>query len=43
MFVPPKLLQGLKNASPSQLAKVQLTPFGFGLHWESLDAAGAHL
>jgi len=38
MMLPPKLLQGLENASPSQLAKVQLTPFGFGLHWESLDA-----
>ena len=38
MMLPPRLLQGLQSASPSQLAKVQLTPFGFGLHWESLDA-----
>jgi hypothetical protein len=38
MMLPPKLLQGLEDASPSQLANVRLTPFGFGLHWESLDA-----
>lgn len=37
MMLPPKLLQGLEGASPSQLAKVELTPHGFGLHWESLD------
>jgi len=38
LMLPPKLLQGLKRATPAQLAKVQLTPLGTGLHWESLDA-----
>ena len=38
LMLPPKLLQGLENASPSELAKVRLTPLGFGLHWELLDA-----
>ncbi len=37
LMLPPKLLQGLKRATPAQLAKVQLTPLGTGLHWESLD------
>ncbi len=38
LMLPPKLLQGLKSATPTQLAKVQLTPMGTGLHWEALDA-----
>jgi hypothetical protein len=38
LMFPPKLLQGLQGATPAQLAKVQLTPLGTGLHWESLDA-----
>jgi hypothetical protein len=38
LMLPPKLLQGLKRATPAQLATVQLTPLGTGLHWESLDA-----
>ena len=38
LMLPPNLLQGLKNATPAQLAKVELTPFGTGLHWENLDA-----
>jgi Protein of unknown function (DUF2442) len=38
LMLPPKLLRGLKRATPAQLAKVQLTPLGTGLHWESLDA-----
>jgi hypothetical protein len=38
VMLPPKLLQGLKGATASQLAKVELTPFGTGLHWEALDA-----
>jgi hypothetical protein len=38
LMLPPKLLQGLKSASPAQLASVELTPLGTGLHWESLDA-----
>jgi hypothetical protein len=31
LMLPPKLLQGLKSATPAQLAKVQLTPLGTGL------------
>src|SRR6202167_261584 len=38
LMLPPKLLQGLKGATPAQLANVQLTPLGTGLHWEALDA-----
>jgi hypothetical protein len=38
LMLPPKLLQGLKGATPAQLADVQLTPLGTGLHWEALDA-----
>ena len=35
---PTHSLQGLESASPDQLAQVELTPMGFGLHWEDLDA-----
>jgi hypothetical protein len=38
LMLPPKLLQGLKDAKAAQLAKVEITPLGTGLHWESLDA-----
>ena len=38
LMLPPKLLQGLKDAEAAQLAKVEITPLGTGLHWESLDA-----
>ncbi len=32
------LLQGLQTATPEQLAEVEVSPSGYGLHWESLDA-----
>jgi hypothetical protein len=35
---PPELGQGLAGASPAQLAQVEVTPDGYGLHWEALDA-----
>ena len=38
LMLPPKLLQGLEGASAAQLAKVEITPLGTGLHWEVLDA-----
>jgi hypothetical protein len=38
LMLPPELLQGLKGATAAQLAKVELTPLGTGLHWEALDA-----
>jgi hypothetical protein len=38
LMLPPTLLQGLEGATPRQLAAVELTPLGTGLHWECLDA-----
>lgn len=38
LMLPPQLLQGLKKATSAQLAEVQITPLGTGLHWEALDA-----
>ncbi len=35
---PPALAQGLAGASPEDLAEVEVTPSGDGLHWEKLDA-----
>jgi hypothetical protein len=35
---PAALGQGLSGASPDDLAEVELTPSGTGLHWEKLDA-----
>jgi len=32
LMLPPKLLQGLKRATPNQLSKVQLSPLGTKLH-----------
>src|SRR3954462_211855 len=35
---PPKLAQGLENATEDQLAEVEILGAGYGLHWEALDA-----
>jgi hypothetical protein len=35
---PAELGQGLRGATPKQLAAVEITPNGEGLHWEELDA-----
>jgi hypothetical protein len=35
---PVNLAQGLRGALPRQLAAVEITPSGYGLHWEQLDA-----
>src|SRR5438552_18688928 len=35
---PAKSIPALANASPDQLAAVELSPGGGGLHWEELDA-----
>lgn len=35
---PPDLAQDLRGALPRQLAAVEITPSGYGLHWEELDA-----
>jgi hypothetical protein len=34
---PPALVEGLSDATAEQLAEVQVSPIGFGLHWPSLD------
>ena len=34
---PPQLVQGLAGAPSAALAKVTVTPTGWGLHWEDLD------
>jgi hypothetical protein len=35
--IPRKNIQGLSEASSADVAEVELTPFGLGLHWETLD------
>lgn len=35
---PAEYAQGLRGASAEDLAKVEVTPGGVGLHWEKLDA-----
>lgn len=34
---PPRMAQGLENATDDQLAEVELLGRGYGLHWEALD------
>lgn len=34
---PPRLAQGLEDATDEELAKVEVLGVGFGLHWEHLD------
>ena len=36
--LPPNIAQGLADAEAADLAKVEVTPAGDGLHWEALDA-----
>ena len=35
---PPRLAQGLEDATAEQLAQVEILGAGYGLHWEALDA-----
>lgn len=35
---PPNVVQGLENASASQLEPIEITPSGFGIHFPKLDA-----
>lgn len=37
ILIPRKLLQGLENATPSQLAEVRIVGAQSGLRWEALD------
>jgi hypothetical protein len=34
---PPRVAQGLEQATPDQLAEVEILGLGYGLHWEALD------
>jgi len=34
---PPHIAEGLADASPAQLAEVEILGQGYGLHWEKLD------
>ena len=38
LAVPARRLQGLGNATDDQLAEVEISGFGYGLHWKALDA-----
>ena len=35
---PPHLAEGLADAKPADLAAIEITPTGLGLHWPTLDA-----
>jgi len=35
---PPSLTEGLAGASPKELADIEISPAGLGLHWPRLDA-----
>ena len=35
---PSQLAEGLANASPDDLADIEVSPAGLGLHWPKLDA-----
>lgn len=34
---PPRLAQGLADATPAQIGQVEIAGAGFGLHWDELD------
>ena len=34
---PPALVQGLCDATPEELADIEVSPAGFGLHWPRID------
>jgi hypothetical protein len=35
---PPRLAQGLEDATPAELGVIEISPLGDGLHWPKLDA-----
>jgi hypothetical protein len=35
---PPALAEGLADAAPADLAEIEISPAGLGLHWPKLDA-----
>ena len=38
LTLPTQIVEGLAGASPEDLAEIQITPAGLGLHWPRLDA-----
>ena len=38
MTFPARLAEGLADASPDNLAQIEISPSGLGLHWPRLDA-----
>ena len=38
MAFPPRIAQGLQKAAPAELADIDLSPSGFGIHFPKLDA-----
>lgn len=38
LAVPVRLVEGLADADPEDLAEIEISPAGLGLHWPSLDA-----
>ena len=38
VMVPIRLLQGLTDAAPRALSRIEISPSGLGLHWPLLDA-----
>ena len=38
LAIPIRLVQELAGADPSDLAEIEITPAGLGLHWPQLDA-----
>ena len=38
LAVPTHLVEGLAGADPADLAEIEITPAGLGLHWPRLDA-----
>ncbi len=38
LMFPPHLAQGLEHAKPAELAEIEISPSGMGLHWPALDA-----
>jgi hypothetical protein len=38
MAFPPRIAQGLENATPADLTDIEISPSGFGIHFPKLDA-----
>ena len=38
LAVPVRLVEGLSGVDPADLAEIEITPGGLGLHWPHLDA-----